>query len=175
MISNDSHKLILFFVTILLALYFLLKITVLPITGINWPTTEGTIVLSEVVVTDWTPPDNFPSWYPNVLYRYSVDGQTYESERIEVISAANGNTDRFAQRTVERYPVGAQVTVYYSPKNPAVSLLEPGLPNNDPLLFTMFLLISGFLVGGIFISCWILLKFLRHEEITFIHAFRKLQ
>jgi len=29
-----------------------------------------------------------------------------------------------AQKTIERYPVGAQVMVYYNPANPAESALE---------------------------------------------------
>ena len=59
------------------------------------------------------------------MYQYQVDGKPYVGK---VIKAG----DQFfsvrlygeAQKTIARYPVGAQVTVHYNPANPAESALE---------------------------------------------------
>ena len=60
-----------------------------------------------------------------VIYSYAVGGQPYQGQQIRA-------GDKFlrvqmmgeAQQTVARYPLGATVTVYYNPTNPAESALE---------------------------------------------------
>jgi hypothetical protein len=117
------------------------------VVSLSWPATEGTVVSSELAETGFSTDEG---WYPHVLYRYSVDGKDYVSDDVEVIGVANGSTDYYARRVIERYPVGAQVEVHYAPDSPAVALLESGMPNND--IFTSLLFLGG-AAGGVLLLC----------------------
>lgn len=52
-------------------------------------------------------------------------------------------TARSAARRIERYPVGAQVSVYYDPRQPRVAIIKPGLSLDVlylPLVATVLML-----------------------------------
>jgi len=87
----------------------------------SWLATAGTVVLSRVEVSG----GETASVNPRVAYQYQVGAQTYQSEIIragsQFFSVSSG---RNAYDTVDRYPVGATVTVYYNPANPAEAALE---------------------------------------------------
>ena len=73
---------------------------------------SGTVVSSTVQV---------PAQVPLVIYSYTVDGTVFLGQRIR-------QHDEFAESaaaTVARYPAGSPIVVYYDPRNPADSLLEP--------------------------------------------------
>jgi hypothetical protein len=110
------------------------------VTSPYWPTTEGIVISSKVAESGFS--DN-AAWHPYVSYRYSVRGKEYISEDIEVIRVNNGNTDYYARQVVERYPVGRRVKVYYVHDNPAMALLEPGVPDNDIFASALLLVIGG--------------------------------
>jgi hypothetical protein len=59
--------------------------------------------------------------YPVVQYSYQVGGQPYHGSKIAPGMAVGGTG---AGRVVERYPVGAQVMVFYDPQNPSDAVLE---------------------------------------------------
>jgi hypothetical protein len=129
-----------------IALLFLVRLPKV-VTSLSWPTTTGVVVSSEVVETGFFTDEG---WYPRVSYRYSVDGKNYVSTDVEVVGVANGNADYYARRVVERYSVGEQVEVHYAPDNPAVALLESGVPDNDVFISSLFL--AG-VVGGVVFLC----------------------
>lgn len=87
-----------------------------------WPYTSG-MVLSSSVRTRRS--GNSTSHSPVVVYSYEVNGKTYRSQ---IIKAGNQYMSvrimGQAQDTVDRYPAGASVTVYYNPDNPKESALE---------------------------------------------------
>jgi Protein of unknown function (DUF3592) len=88
----------------------------------TWFDTTGVVISSAIQVKRT---GRSRSEIPVVIYQYQVDGRPYVGK---VIKAG----DQFfsvrlygdAQKTVERYPVGAQVTVHYNPADPAQSALE---------------------------------------------------
>ncbi|GAB4580480.1 MAG: hypothetical protein Fur0022_32210 [Anaerolineales bacterium] len=86
-----------------------------------WLTTQGQIVLSRVEVSG----GETTSVSPRVVYQYQVGAQMYQSETIRAGSQFFSiTTSRGAYDTVDRYPVGKTVTVYYNPANPAEAALE---------------------------------------------------
>jgi hypothetical protein len=88
----------------------------------TWLSTSGTILMSSVQ-SSYTGKSH--STYPVVVYSYSVNGQNYQSQRIKAGEQfLNVRVAGQAQATVKRYPIGATVTVYYDPANPAESVLE---------------------------------------------------
>ncbi|MCU0514995.1 MAG: DUF3592 domain-containing protein [Anaerolineae bacterium] len=65
--------------------------------------------------------------YPAIVYEYAVDGRTYHSTRINAGLTMGGTF--IAQQTLDRYPPGSPVTVYYNPANPAEAVLEQNAPS----------------------------------------------
>jgi len=56
-----------------------------------------------------------------VEYAYEVNGLRYTSRRYKFLS------DKPAGDIVARFPVGAQVPVFYNPQDPSLAVLSPGL------------------------------------------------
>jgi len=87
-----------------------------------WPHTSGTVLRSRVQTRR---SGNSTSHYPVVVYEYEVGGRRFQGQTIKA-------GDQFmsvrimgqADETVDRYPVGKHVTVYYNPQNPKESALE---------------------------------------------------
>lgn len=89
----------------------------------TWPSTTGTVVKSRVEVSG----GEHTSVSPRVVYEYEVRGTKYQSDRIKAgdsLMRVQTGGSRTAYDTVDRYPEGKTVTVYYNPDNPAESALE---------------------------------------------------
>lgn len=87
----------------------------------SWLTTQGQVVLSRVEVSG----GDTTSVQPRIAYQYQVGAQMYQSEVIRAGSQFFSiSSSRQAYDTVDRYPVGATVTVYYNPANPSEAALE---------------------------------------------------
>ena len=83
----------------------------------NWPTATATI--------------NEPSTAnvaPRYSYTYTVDGITYTSSTVSIL----GNSS--IEDVVEGDPEGQEVTVHYSPGNPAQAVLLPGRDDASPAM-----------------------------------------
>lgn len=88
----------------------------------SWPSTSGKVLKSSV---ERNAHQTGVSLEAVVVYQYEVDGKTYQSQNIKagnqfMVVVASGQE----QAIVARYPVGANVTVYYDPNNPAECALE---------------------------------------------------
>lgn len=59
--------------------------------------------------------------YPVVQYSYQVGGQSYQGRKIAPGMEVGGTG---AGKVTGRYPVGAQVMVFYDPQNPSDAVLE---------------------------------------------------
>jgi hypothetical protein len=89
----------------------------------NWSSTNGTILMSSVQSSRSS--TGGYSTYPVVVYQYQVNGKSYQSQTIRVGDKfLKVNISSKAQETVNKYPIGAKVTVYYDPNNPAECALE---------------------------------------------------
>jgi hypothetical protein len=89
--------------------------------ALSWLTTTGTVIKSRVEVSG----GDHTSVTPRVIYQYEVNGTTYQAERIKAGDIhMRISTSRGAYDTVDHYPEGATVTVYYNPMNPAEAALE---------------------------------------------------
>ncbi|MBI3151553.1 MAG: DUF3592 domain-containing protein [Chloroflexi bacterium] len=88
----------------------------------TWLSTTGTVLMSTVQSKRT---GRSRSIYPVVVYTYVVNGQSYQSQRIKAGEQfLSVRVAGQAQETVNRYPIGATVTVYYNPSNPSESALE---------------------------------------------------
>jgi len=128
----------------------------------KWPGTIGKIIRStcqKTTLTTRTGPRSVDNGYssvdvftPQVAYAYKVNEKSYENSAISGPLTEGYNNRQDAENVLQDYPVGRSVTVYYSPRKPALSLLEKTVPSKVDLPFiTGIILLSG----GLFIS-WVL-------------------
>jgi hypothetical protein len=87
----------------------------------DWPGTMGVVTMSTIQVKRT---GRSRSEVPVVGYQYQVRANLHwwDDQAGEQYFSVRLYGD--AQKTIERYPAGAQVMVYYNPANPAESALE---------------------------------------------------
>jgi hypothetical protein len=113
----------------------------------DWPSTEGVIITSEVKTDFGKSDDVDPKHNAAITYRYTVDGTEYTGERISFAGQTFLKKGR-ADSLVMRYNVGKRVKVYYNPKTPHVSVLEPGTTSRAPtgMIAGLFILLIALLI-----------------------------
>ncbi len=111
----------------------------------HWPTTEGQIVASQVGERDGL---DGGTYHAEVHYSYGVAGAKYQGKRVAVDDSGTNHRGR-AEKIVDRYPVGAKVTVFYNPNRPEKAVLEPKTTGGWLLWFVM-----GFLFIWIIAVYW---------------------
>ncbi len=87
----------------------------------SWHQTTGVVITSRVEVSG----GETTSVSPRVIFQYVVGAQTYQSDQIRAgdhLLKVSSSGD--AYNTVDKYPVGAQVVVFYNPAQPAQACLE---------------------------------------------------
>lgn len=89
----------------------------------NWPTAAGIIQHSSVEYH--RSDDGGGTYHAELYYDFDVQGTTYSGDRVAFGDYGSSDASH-ARRIVNKYPKGKEVTVYYLPKNPEVTVLEPG-------------------------------------------------
>ena len=116
--------------------------------SIEWRTTTGTILASEVRVVD-------DGYRPHVSYRYIVDGKTFNNDKLSP-TAYTTSVHSDVARHAAKYKPGAEITVHYNLADPSESLLEPaGRTEYALLLFPIPFILFG--VVALFFGVKILL------------------
>ena len=95
----------------------------------RWPQTTGTVLTSCVESRKKTPGDNDSDTAvinsPNVVYEYQVNDQSFRGSRIDL---GQRTSEYELESILDRYPVGAEVVVYYNPADPQDAVLERDAP-----------------------------------------------
>lgn len=93
----------------------------------SWHKTTGRVTHSEVRAQKRRNMDDHEQTrsVPVVKYEYTVNGKRFSGDRI---SMAEIIPESDIESTLDRYPVGKEVTVYYNPSNPRQAVLERDLP-----------------------------------------------
>ena len=97
--------------------------------------------------------DSGTTAYPVIQYSYQVGGQAYQSNKYAPGPEIGGTG---AHKIVARYPVGAQVMVFYNPQNPAEAVLERKAP--ALWLFWLLLVIFDCTLCGVVPLLWYTMK-----------------
>ena len=87
--------------------------------------------------------------YPVVLYSYQVGGQAYQGLKIAPGPEVGGTG---AGKIVGRYPVGAQVMVFYNPQKPSDTALETKAPAQ--WLMWLLLIVFDIALCGVIPIVW---------------------
>ncbi len=96
----------------------------------EWPTVSGTISSGRVQSHRR---DGRTEYMPQVQYSYQVGNRTFTGTRITVSDVYQRNRGS-AEDILRKFPAGATVTVYYDPDDPAMAVLEQGMPGNVKVL-----------------------------------------
>lgn len=124
----------------------------------SWNKVEATVI--EKAIETSISDKGSKSYYPHILYSYSVDDSTYESNQIH-IGIGTANTYKFqAEEKISEYEIDQKITAIVNPKTPQESTLKIGDPNDEKPLMYM----------GVF---FFLLAYLLNRK-TINHFFKKL-
>jgi len=89
----------------------------------RWPTVRGELVADQVRSS--SSQRGGTSYHPKVRYQYEVGGTTYVSTSIGLNSGPSFNSRSEAQAWLENLKSQADLKVYYDPKRPDRTVLEP--------------------------------------------------
>ena len=116
------------------AVYFLIYETTVGYSSLKWPKTKG------VIVNTWITKSYDPGsiggqflYAPNIAYEYTVNNKPYEGETIGYPGWRSLLS--YAKNKIASYPTTG-VDVFYDPKSPAHSCLEPGVSISFILLMS---------------------------------------
>lgn len=123
----------------------------------SWPQVEGTVSNSRVRINSsvdqtnraFSENDSDRTYYPELTYSYTVDGQTYSSSRYALGESAPDFKEREeAQAAASAQPAGSNVNVYYDPADPSSAVLRTGASTGSwvPLLMGLFFGGAGLLI-----------------------------
>ena len=91
--------------------------------SINWPTSNGIIVSSEM---GQHRDDDGTTYSADIVYEYIVAEETISGGQIK-FGTVNTSKPGDARRWLNQYPKGQEVTVYFDPEDPYESVLMPGV------------------------------------------------
>ena len=106
---------------------------------------EGKVVQTDVIRKS---AEDHAGWTyrAKVEYQYTVEGTTYEGDRVSFAGRVSTNNEADALEVIATYREGSKVAVYYDPADPEEAVLEPGLTG----MVFLFPVIGGvFLVIGL--------------------------
>jgi hypothetical protein len=115
----------------------------------DWPSTQGVITSSTL---ESRPSEDGYTEFPAVRYSYQVGEQAHKGNRIAPGIDVGG---RGARKAIQRYAMGAPVTVYYNPRNPADAVLEKKAPA-QAMLWIVMGVFDCLLCAAIPLAVWML-------------------
>lgn len=125
----------------------------------SWPAAEGTIVSTNVrvnillagrgSVTD-SSRESRRTYYPEIDYRWTVDGQTYSGTRYALGEAHPDFPDRQdAQEAARSFPPGQTIDVYFDPRDPSSAVIDRSLKLGAFVPLPLGLFFAAFGVFGL--------------------------
>jgi len=130
-----------------LVLYFItIRPLMLYMNARSWPATPCEVVSSSVGSHRSSGKNSSTTYSIDIVYRYTVEGREYLSDRYELMDASSSGRARKAA-VVKRYPAGSKAVCYVNPQDPTEAMLNRQL---SPFMLIglgalLFLLIG---VGG---------------------------
>jgi hypothetical protein len=110
---------------------------------------------SNMLMSDDEGDESTPVFFPEISYTYQVAGLEYTSKRLTFGGIKSFSKRENAEEAASLYPVGAQLPVYYDPKNPKEAVLDrTAKRSNMVLTFGILFIIIGLatvLIGALVI------------------------
>jgi len=94
---------------------------------LGWPATTGKVISCDV---KRVPSSKGPSKFqPVISYSYQINSVEYVSDRYS--STIARGSSQWANEVISKHPANSSIQVFYNPKNPKNSVLDPGLQSDD--------------------------------------------
>jgi Protein of unknown function (DUF3592) len=108
--------------------------------------TQGEILSSTIYTSKGRKRSTY--YHYSIKYQFAYNGRVYRSDEVTFNSDYSLSAE-FAEGFIERYQQGKDVTVYFDPKDPSFSVLEPENINSFyEALFVLCLSWIGFAIYG---------------------------
>ena len=120
----------------------------------NWSRTEGVITESRWI----TGVGPHRSGSADIRFRYTLNGQSYDGHNI-LAGGGEYYPDKQKEK-VRQYRIGMTVPVFYDPKDPRSSCLEPGQGSE------MSYVLLGIGLFFLFAALWLIWRLVRKQPIT---------
>ena len=114
-----SLGVLLCFLSVPVSGYFLTQIVIQARGSHDWPSVEGQLLRAQVGG------NGAHGFHADVSYRYEVNGQIYNGQRVRTSDGEYKIRDG-AKQAIRGLIAGQRITVYYDPHDPSESVLEPG-------------------------------------------------
>lgn len=119
----------------------------------RWPSTSGVIISSSVQFLPASE-DSIDKYFRKIAYEYEVQKNWLQGDRIRFGEEPGSSYRSYAAEWVAKHGVGAAVTVYYDPDNPAEAVLERGISVSSLQLPALGAIFLG--VGSTMVAYWLL-------------------
>ncbi len=127
---------------------------------------EASVVHSRVTSsTSGTGSSRTRSYRPVITYRYSVDGNEYESNRYQFMGQGHSTYDS-ADQVADRFAKGTSITAFYDPSDPSVAVLDTTPVDTTALYIGAGIFWSVIAGMGVFFFARGLARRRRVEELT---------
>jgi len=117
--------------------------TIKALQTMGWPHTNGIVISTEV---KRIPSSKGPSKFsPVITYTFKVDSVEYSSDRYSSTGARGSS--QWANEVIDEYWVNSAIKVFYNPRDPKESVIDPGLQSDN---YWMTILSSFFFMVVLF-------------------------
>jgi hypothetical protein len=106
----------------------------------DWARSSGVILATQIT-------NSHEGYVPRIEYEYTFDGTRFVCGKFRSVIMTSSSRNP-SKRVIERYPIGASVTVYVNPNNPADAVLEPS-DSETPFIFGAAVGCLFALIGGV--------------------------
>lgn len=119
----------------------------------KWPKTAGFTTSTNIKRNSYpTKSPNEPivrfAYLPQVEYRYEVDGKCHNSKRICFGLIDREYGEKSDAEAVLKMAEGGEVTVFYHPRLPFISLLNPS--SNEPSTYVLAVVLTSLVMVGLY-------------------------
>ena len=120
----------------------------------QWPTTDGTVISTDVVKRVSKSENAFDYFVPQIRYEYETNGIRRQGDVIRIGLGDMGYPEeKEAREHVARYPVGATIPVRYDPQDPEHAVLEIGQIGVSRKILAGFIF-AGIGIAAIVFAIW---------------------
>ncbi len=123
---------IVFFAIGILIFILILRYIVITTSCSKWPVVIGEVVSSELKpkytkLAEFAEAVRTPTsiYQPDITYTYEVDGKKYTNNTVRPVGRNLYKDRPIVQRVLNLYPEGYNIYVFYNPKNPQKSVVDP--------------------------------------------------
>ena len=106
--------------------------------SLTWMSVPGEVVFSGMI-TDGSDPDTL---HPSVTYKYSANGQTFQSSRV-------GFNGVKSKKWLTKDPNGSRVNVFFDPCKPSEAVLENGGSTKIGMFVGIAVILGSLVIGSV--------------------------